>query len=190
MRVRWSTLPPSWQLFARCTRAALHWSLSSKYVCVCVYSAVGSHQQGTWMAGSHPPSMRMRGCVPPARAPPRTMPVCAACLGAGALPHTLQQRCSCVKCISVPRLCCRYVSCVRHTHLLGQHHHHVAGVHVAGVAGPRAASLLQCSWVPTTCKSLYCFVEAYQDWVCSNAFIRAEVWWSMYRGGLVTVFWT
>lgn len=152
-QVRCECAGPRCRPVANCSPAAPAVRCTGPYhlMYVCVYSAVGSHQQRTWMAGSHPPSMRMRGCVPPARAPPRTMSVCAACaLGAGALPHSLQQRCSCVKCISVPRLCCRHVWCVRHTHLLGQHHHHVAGVHVAGVAGPCAASLLQCSWVPTT----------------------------------------
>jgi hypothetical protein len=172
------------QLLVRCTRDALHWSLSSKSVCmcvcVCVYCAVGSNQQWDvdgwlsspehedawmWMA-SRRQGRHHCSAADNAR-------VCA--LGAGALPHT---RCSSVVCVSIAFMylnyvCCRYVWCARHTHTCFQWPTpppRSGGVHVAGVAGPCAASLLQCSWVPTTRKFLHCFVEAYQSWVCNDAF--------------------
>jgi hypothetical protein len=138
---------------------------------VCVYCAVGLHPHRwvDWLA-LVPRAWGCVGYVPPARAPPLhcssdNARVCA--LGAGALPHMLQQRCLCVNCIYT------YIDYVRSMY-------GVPGTHTPAWPTPPPRSGRPCG----RCGGAVCYitptmqlgsnhlncVEAYQSWVCNDAF--------------------
>ena len=143
------------------------------------------------MAGSRPPKhedacmpSRRQGAPPPALhcSAAATMPARAACapLAPAALPHhTLQQRCLCQIAYSASTVH-TYVDCVwcvRHTHTPSwpAPRRLPSGRPCGRCGGAVCCTTPTMQWVLTTCNCVDCFVETYQDRVCSNAFVRAGV---------------